>query len=394
VTLRFHGLHYTCLIAAAAALLACGDTTGPDLTAGPYLFRAVATGWSETCGLLGDSTLFCWGGTLPHTPTQIYGAPRRFAAISGGDSHFCGLTADGVAYCWGYNSDGQLGDGTTEGSITSHADDRVEITFKAVAGGHRFTTISAGDEHTCGITMDGAAYCWGGNYVGQLGDGTTEDRLIPTAVSGGHTFMAVDAGSGHTCALASDGTAYCWGDNRRGELGDGTTTARHVPALVAGDARFTSVSAGMVASCGITRDARVYCWGHEVYLGVEATDECDWDGSTFPCSKTPTPVAGDLRAHDLTVGFGHTCAVAEDGTAYGWGSNTLGQLGDGTTEFRQTPTAVAGSIRFATLSAGEGHTCGLTPEGVLYCWGSNRSGELGDGSASLLWTTPVVVSGW
>jgi alpha-tubulin suppressor-like RCC1 family protein len=114
----------------------------------------------------------------------------------------------------------------------------------------------------------------------------------------------------------------------------------------------------------------------------------------FPCSKTPTPVAGDLSAKDLAAGGGHTCAVAEDGTASCWGYNTSGQLGDGTTEYRETPTPVAGSIRFATLSAGDSHTCGVTPEGVLYCWGDNRNGKLGDGSASLMWTTPVVVWGW
>ncbi|UCG85728.1 MAG: hypothetical protein JSW71_17685 [Gemmatimonadota bacterium] len=381
------------LAVSICAFTACGDATGPDLTASPYLFRAVATGGSLTCGLQGDSTLLCWGGTLLRIPTRIYGAPRRFAAISG-SGHFCGLTADGAAYCWGYNGEGQLGDGTTESSITRVTGDRVEITFKAVAGAHRFTTISVGDQHTCGITVDGAAYCWGGNFEGQLGDGTTENRLVPTAVSGAHTFMTVDAGSAHTCALASDGTAYCWGENRQGELGDGTTTARPVPTLVAGDARFTSVSASQVVSCGITRDARAYCWGAGVYLGAEPTDECDWSGSTFPCSKTPTPIAGDLTAKDLAAGYGHMCSVAEDGTAYCWGYNHYGQLGDGTIEDRDSPTPVAGSIRFATLSAGGSHTCGVTPEGVLYCWGDNRRGQLGDGSGAPMWTTPVVVWGW
>jgi alpha-tubulin suppressor-like RCC1 family protein len=387
-------LHYICLLAAAVALAACGDATGPDLTAGPYLFRSVAAASSYTCGLRGDSTLLCWGGSYPRVPTRIQGAPR-FDAISSGWQHSCALTADGAAYCWGWNEHGQLGDGTTEGTSMRVTDEEVEVTLTAVSGAHRFSTISAGWEHTCGITLDGTAYCWGGNFEGQLGDGTTDDRLVPTPVSGGHAFVTVAAGSGHSCAVTDEGAAYCWGGNGRGELGDGSTTARAAPARVAGDLRFAVVSAGSFVSCGLADGGRVHCWGVDAYIGSEPQDSCEWQpGFTTPCSKTPAPVDGALTANDVAAGGGHLCAVAEDGTGYCWGSNYTGQLGDGTTQRRETPTPVAGSIRFATLSAGDSHTCGVTPEGVLYCWGDNRAGELGDGSTSLQWTTPIVVWGW
>jgi hypothetical protein len=379
---------------ALGSLLACGDATGPDLAASPYLFRSVAAADGYTCGLRGDGTLLCWGGSYPRTPTRIQGAPR-FATISSGRHHSCGITADGVAHCWGRNDYGQLGDGTTEGTGMRVTDGEVEVAFTTVGGAHRFATISAGWEHTCGTIGDGTAYCWGANFEGQLGDGTTEDRLVPTAVSGGHAFVTVAAGTDHSCAVTDEGAAYCWGGNGRGELGDGTDTARAVPTRVAGDLPFTAVRAGSFVSCGLADSGRVYCWGVGTYIGSAPQDSCEWQpGFTTPCSKEPAPVAGDLSARVLAAGDGHTCAVAEDGIAACWGYNTSGQLGDGTTEYRETPTPVAGSFRFGALSAGGSHTCGVTPEGVLYCWGNNRAGELGDGFASLWWTTPVVVWGW
>ena len=157
-----------------------------------------------------------------------------FVQLSGGDSHTCGITSERRAFCWGF---GLLGDGQTY---------RLSATPVAVAGSLEFRQVSAGTDHFCGITLDRRAYCWGGNSSGQIGDGTTEDRWTPVAVAGGRQFQSVDAGFFHTCALTyPGGQAYCWGSNFRGKLGDGSILNRTTPAAVVGGHSFRHITAGL-----------------------------------------------------------------------------------------------------------------------------------------------------
>ena len=185
-----------------------------------------------------SGTAYCWGGnsagalgdgttTSELVPTPVAGG-LTFAVVSPGWWHTCGLTTSGAAYCWGNDSNvGLLGDGKTTG---------VSLVPTPVAGDLTFTTLSAGPSETCGVITSGAAYCWGYNAFGQLGDGTHATRLVPTPVVGGLTFTAVRAGveaeAGHACGVTPGGAAYCWGGNL-GAIGDGTTTDRLVPTLVA-----------------------------------------------------------------------------------------------------------------------------------------------------------------
>jgi alpha-tubulin suppressor-like RCC1 family protein len=127
-------------------------------------------------------------------------------------------------FCWGGNPNGELGDGTTAGHLTP----------KPVAGGLRFDAVSTGTEHTCGVTLTQRAYCWGRNLAGGLGDGTLSDRLSPTPVAGGLTFRGIAAGYRDTCGrVVTSNVAYCWGLNNRGQVGDGTTMDRLTPVPVA-----------------------------------------------------------------------------------------------------------------------------------------------------------------
>jgi alpha-tubulin suppressor-like RCC1 family protein len=147
----------------------------------------------------------------------------RAVAVSGGAHHTCALTEAGGVMCWGWNVAGQLGDGTTTDRLTPVAVKGLESGVKAIA---------AGIVYTCALLETGRVKCWGGNSDGELGDGTTTDRLRPVALNLSRV-KAIAAGPGHTCALTAK-AGLCWGDNSFGELGDGTTTDSSTPVRVRG----------------------------------------------------------------------------------------------------------------------------------------------------------------
>lgn len=222
-----------------ATVSATGVVTG--VSAGPVTITATSEGQT---------------GTAAVTLTMLV-----FARVSAGGSHSCGVTTGGAAYCWGDNRFNQLGDGST--AINS-------LTPVPVAGGLTFATVSAGDAHSCGLTTGGAAYCWGRNTAGELGNGTNTGSTVPVPVSGGLTFTAVsagfdfapaNAGAAHSCGVRTGGAAYCWGGNARGQLGSGSTTSSSVPVLVSGALTFAAVSAGDGFTCGRTTNGAAYCWG-------------------------------------------------------------------------------------------------------------------------------------
>jgi alpha-tubulin suppressor-like RCC1 family protein len=194
----------------------------------------------------------------------------------------------------------------------------------AVLGGFTFSTISTWGQHTCGLTVSGATYCWGRNSYGQLGNGSTDSSPVPVPVTGGLSFYAVTGGLYHTCGLTVSGAAYCWGRNGYGQLGNGSTDSSSVPLPVTGGLSFSAITAGRFHTCGLTTDGVAYCWGDNSagQLG---------DGSfTIAPRLVPTGVAGGLTFSSVTAGGLHTCALATTGVAYCWGFNSWGQLGNGT----------------------------------------------------------------
>jgi len=213
--------------------LTVGDSHTCGLTASGFTYC-----WGRgDAGPLGN-------GSLSDQSAPALALGPVFVALSAGGFHTCGLTSDGAAYCWGDNDDGQLGIGTTTGP-QSPCLSPVEPTRGVgncstvpvqVTGGLRFKQISAGRQHTCAVTVTGTTYCWGSDGSSQLGNGSTGSWFpTPVPVIGGLPFVGVSAGGDHSCGLTSAGIAYCWGSNLRGQLGNRSTIDNsNVPVRVAG----------------------------------------------------------------------------------------------------------------------------------------------------------------
>lgn len=321
----------------------------------------VATPGSWSLGLApGINSLSASRAGVPSVAFNATGIDFPLSVVDAGTELSCGVDGAGAAYCWGANGSGQIGNGGGA--------DVTKPTL--VGGGHVFSTITTGLAHSCGLVA-GAAYCWGSNTAGQLGDGTQTSRSLPVPVSGGFTFTAIDAGGQFTCGTQADGTARCWGLNTSGQLGDGTQTNRTTPVLVADGHVFEGLSAGALHACAIEA-ASLFCWGSngQGRLG---------DG-TSTNRLVPTAVSGGLSFMAVAAGDSYTCAVTTAGAGYCWGNGSFGFLGTGNLTGQLLPTPISGSLVLSGIHSSGGHTCARTTTGQGYCWGFNSSGELGDGT--------------
>jgi alpha-tubulin suppressor-like RCC1 family protein len=327
----------------------------------------ISSGKYHTCALVSGS-VYCWGqndyGQLGDNSTTDRTTPVRVrvttntyltnvAQVSSGAGQTCAVLNDGTVWCWGYNAFGQVGDNTTttprQMAVRVHINNNTHLTGAV--------EVAAGHNHSCALLSDGTVRCWGYNAYGEVGDNTTTNRSVATLVvssSGSGTLSGVShlsSGRFHSCALISDGSVYCWGDNDNGELGDGTTINRLHPVRAGEIATAITINAGEYHSCAALADGTAQCWGAAAFGQVG-------DGTTADATSPVTVIGpggygeltgvvkvsaggGNWPDGSGTDNYEHTCALLSDGTVVSWGQNIYGQLGDGTTAMSISPVAVA-----------------------------------------------------
>ncbi len=261
----------------------------------------------------------------------------------------------------------------------------------AVSGGLVFTSISVGSYTVCATTAQGAVYCWGSNSLGVLGDGTTMDRSVPTKVASTIAFTQVSTGGFHTCAITATGAAWCWGSNSVGALGDGTKNDALVPTAVVGGLSFSSIVAAEDSkTCALTLDGSAYCWGSQAYgaLGNGVDDRV-----LAHAISTPVAVSGGGHYTALAGDVFSSCAVTSAGSGACWGFDGDGNLGDGSMTNRAVPGPISTTRALSSIAMSHytnSHACALTTGGDIVCWGNGGGGSLGDGT-SMSKTTPVPI---
>jgi alpha-tubulin suppressor-like RCC1 family protein len=417
-------------------------------------FKSLSLGDSHTCGITNLDTLYCWGSnssgqignaatTDALTPTAVaFGATTTVKLVSAGSTSTCAQKTDNGIYCWGDGTYGQLGNGVSTAITSSpiaatatsgldlanissftgnegfcvrnalgdmrcwgaseyqqlgnnaNASGPVKVNTSNLTGTKKFTKLSAGYYHVCGIGTDAQIYCWGGGYNGQVGVGSNGEFSKPVAVDtsslpAGLTFTDIRAGYYHACAIASNSNMYCWGYNGDGELGNNSTTDSGVPVLVdttdmTGSKIFSSFDTAKFHSCGIATDQTAYCWGW-------GSDRALGNGGTArklrPYPVNTAGIAGSKSFTQISTGARSTCAVMADGEAYCWGtSNPVMATAAGTTTANPSKllktNIVSGSTTISSIGVGEAHGCFMTSDFGIYCFGYNAVGQLGNGTTT------------
>jgi len=405
------------------------SATPVDVTGLGSDVEAIDAGDDHTCAVIRGGGLRCWGintyGQLGDWTKVARSVPvdspwfgGGVADVQAGWGHTCVRTTAGWAKCWGNNEYGQLGFGKLT-DIHLPAEDVVNLSGKIL-------DVTADGGQTCALIAGGGAYCWGNNRYGQLGDGTTQKQYAPVAVAGLSTGVSLlKTGWNHTCAVVSGGELRCWGWNYFGQLGEGTTLNRYTPARVQNlTDGVKDIALGWGHTCVVTDLGAVKCWGSNesgqlgdgtwadskvpltvigLAPGLSPTQTAAGSPTNQPAIRststhtpsytgTHTPSPAGSRALAVSMGDVFTCALMSGGVVKCWGNNTYGELGNGTTKNSHLPVTVRGlSGEIATIAAGGAHACALRTDGTVQCWGKNASGQLGGGFTSNSSNIPVEV---
>ena len=353
-------------------------STGTDWFSIVTTSKQLAYSWgNNSSGQLGNNTT-----TGRSSPVSVAGGFSDWCQISAGFSITAAVRTGGSAWAWGSNCYGRLGDNTT----TSRSSP-----VSVVGGFSDWCQISAGGNgHTAAVRTGGSAWAWGLNSAGQLGDNTTTNRSSPVSVVGGFSdWCQISAGYfvGHTAAVRTGGSAWTWGRNINGQLGDNTTTNRSSPvSVVGGFSDWCQISAGLSNTAAVRTSGSAWTWGSN-YCGRLG------DNTTTSRSSPVSVVGGFTNWCQISAGSSHTAAVRTNSSAWAWGRNPYGALGDNTTTNRSSPVSVVGGFtNWCQISAGLAHTAAVRTSGSAWAWGYNLHGQLGDNTTTPR-SSPVSVVG-
>ncbi len=375
-----------------ASAMAISDSIGT-----PF-WTSVTSGASHTCGVTTKGKAYCWGsngfgqlGNGTNNPSQVavavddsnYLNGLTIKYIEADNQYTCVIASNDQVYCWGYNSYGNLGDQSND-----HRSSPVPVYNAGVLAGKTVRSLSVGGDHAC-VIANSKPYCWGDNTYGQLGTGDSQSSNVPVSSGAlgalnGKQIKHIMAGASHSCAVTTEDVAYCWGQNIYGQLGAYVTyQKRELPVYVyMEDVLYGKTIKSMVGhfhTCAIASDDKAYCWG--INMSGQVGDD------TTTHRFKPVQVLGGLSnktVKSISVDEGNTCAITTNNQTYCWGSNGYGQVGDGFTTQRNAPVAVLSTVgelsgkTIKSITSGWHNTCSLASDNNIYCWGRNQVGQFGN----------------
>ena len=296
-----------------------------------------------------------------------------------------GIKSDGTLWVCGRNTNGMLGDGTVTNKNSP---------VQTIAGGTNWKQVATNAISMAGIKTDGTLWTWGDGVA--IGDNTIVAKSSPVqTIAGGTNWKQVSMGSSggnsYVFAVKTDGTLWGWGSNTGGQLGDNTLTNRSSPVqTVAGGTDWKQVSAGSGGGAAIKTDGSLWLWGSNASgtLG---------DGTVANKSSPVQTVAGGTNWKQVSMASGtssaNCAAIKTDGTLWTWGSNTYGQLGDGTVAAKSSPVqTIAGGTNWKQVSCGNTHIVAIKTDGTIWSWGRNNYNQLMDATTTNR-SSPVQVMG-